>query len=146
MSQENNFFECIWPPWVNIFIHHSSCYTKSCGYRTCNIFNITCSLPNRLKGMQKDLHCLLSYTICPIEVTAKQDWNFYYFCSFSDSMQRAREMTWIVKYLPHKYGNLSLLAPQNPRDKNHVLWCMHVSALGWHRQWNPMAHWLTSLA
>lgn len=77
--------------------------------------------------MQKGLHYFLSYTICPIEVTAKQDLDFYYFCSFNDSMQRAREMTWLVKYSPCKYGNLSLLDPQNPRDKICVLWCIHVS-------------------
>lgn len=77
--------------------------------------------------MQKGLNCYLSYTICSIELTTKQDWDFYYFYSFNDSMQIAREMTWLVKYLPHKYENLSLLSPPNPRDKNYVLWCMHVS-------------------
>lgn len=52
---------------------------------------------------------------------------FLLFYSFNDSMQIAREMTWLVKYLPRKYENPSLLAPPNPRDKNYVLWCMHVS-------------------
>lgn len=74
--------------------------------------------------MQKGLNCFLSYTICSIELTTKQDWDFYYFCNFNDSMQRSREMTWLIKYMPHKYGNLSLLDPQNPGDKNCVV--VHV--------------------
>lgn len=75
------------PFWVNIFIHHS-CYTELCGYRICNLLYIICSLSGRHRNI-KGLHSFLSYTICPIEVTAKQDRNVYGFYNFNYSIQRA---------------------------------------------------------